>query len=251
MTGTTNYYYHADGLSSVTEVTDSTGSLVEQYRYDVYGTPSIYDASGVVTNSSTVGNRLLFTARARDPDTGWYDYRYRFYNPSLGRFVQPDPVGIAGNDLNLYRYVENDPVRWIDPDGLDHMNLLPKTQRDWEATNNTWLPGDRYTVNAHGNRGVLFDSNGKLISAEKLAGLIKGDPQYHGQPIELRACYAGVGPVSGGKSFAEQLSDALEGATVSGPPRELGGRLRWNLPSYHYYPDIPYSEWITYPRPNK
>ena len=117
--GSTNYYYHSEGLGSVTEITDSTGSVVKQYRYDVNGAPTIYSASGVVTNASAVGNRLLFTGRDRDPDTGWYNYRYRYYNPSLGRFVQPDPIGLNGGDGNSYRYCFGNPHSLRDPFGLD------------------------------------------------------------------------------------------------------------------------------------
>ncbi len=117
-TGSTNYYYHADGLGSVAQISDATGALVEQYTYDVYGTSTIYSGSGVVTNSSAIGNRLMFTARDHDPDTGWYNYRRRYYNPSTGRFVQPDPIGMFGGDVNLYRYCLNSCPNFTDPDGL-------------------------------------------------------------------------------------------------------------------------------------
>jgi RHS repeat-associated protein len=112
------YYFHADGLGSVTEISSAAGQLVERYRYDVYGTPTFQNASGAAIASSAIGNRLLFTARDRDPDTTWYNYRYRYYNPTLGRFPQPDPVGLAGRDVNLYRYVENNPSSLTDPLGL-------------------------------------------------------------------------------------------------------------------------------------
>jgi RHS repeat-associated protein len=122
----TNYYYHQDGLGSVTEITDSTGNLVEQYRYDVYGAATFYNATGVATNSSAIGNRLLFTGRDRDPDTGWYNYRNRYFNSTLGRFAQPDPIRYRGG-LNLYRYVENNPVNISDPSGLDSTTIGPIT----------------------------------------------------------------------------------------------------------------------------
>jgi RHS repeat-associated protein len=114
---TNQYYYHADGLGSVSQITDASGSVVDSYRYDVYGTPTIYTASGVVTNSTAINNRLMFTARDRDPDTSWYNYRYRYYNPNLGRFVQPDPIGIKSGDMNLYAYCGNEPAVHTDPDG--------------------------------------------------------------------------------------------------------------------------------------
>lgn len=114
----TNYYYQTDGLSSVTELTDTSGAIVEQYRYDVYGSPTVYNASGMVTNASAFGNRLLFTGRDRDLDTGWYNYRHRYYNPSFGRFVQPDQLGIGTGDANFYTYCSGNPTGSVDPFGL-------------------------------------------------------------------------------------------------------------------------------------
>jgi RHS repeat-associated protein len=113
----TNYYYHQDGLGSVTEITDGTGNLVESYRYDVYGTPTILAPDSRLLTTSLIGNRFLFTGRDYDPDTGWYNYRNRYYSPSAGRFVQPDPVRLQGG-LNLYAYVGNRPNRTGDPFGL-------------------------------------------------------------------------------------------------------------------------------------
>lgn len=53
-------------------------------------------------------------------DLAWlhYYYRARYYNPSTGRFMSPDPIGFNGGDTNLYRYCGNNPVNCIDPDGL-------------------------------------------------------------------------------------------------------------------------------------
>ncbi len=53
-----------------------------------------------------------------NPETGLYWMRARHYSPELGRFLQPDPIGVAG-DINLYAYANNNPLRWYDPWGLD------------------------------------------------------------------------------------------------------------------------------------
>ncbi len=121
----TKYFYHSDGLGSVTEITTNGGFKVESYTYDVYGTPTIYNSSLIIQPSSLISNRLLFTGRDRDPDTTLYNYRYRYYSPSLGRFVQVDPVGLLGGDINLCRYARNSPVVLVDPSGLRHGNPVP------------------------------------------------------------------------------------------------------------------------------
>ena len=51
-------------------------------------------------------------------DCCWQDYRARYYNPALQRFVSEDPIGFRGRDVNLYRYVWNNPLNLRDPRGL-------------------------------------------------------------------------------------------------------------------------------------
>ena len=111
------YYYFHDGLGSVTDLTKNTGELVESYQYDVYGQP---------TTSSTIGNPYLFTGREYDQESGLYYYRARFYHPGIGRFLQRDPVGYLP-DINVYRYVSNNPVNFVDPRGLDKTGLFQGT----------------------------------------------------------------------------------------------------------------------------
>jgi RHS repeat-associated protein len=103
------YYYHYDGLGSVAALSDSSGNIVEQCSYDVFGEPNCI---------SGVGNPYKFTGREYDAETGLYYYRARYYSPELGRFLERDPVGYL-SDLNLYRYVKNNPLKWVDPLGLD------------------------------------------------------------------------------------------------------------------------------------
>jgi RHS repeat-associated protein len=98
-------------------LTDWNGNLAEQYYYDAFGYPYFFSSTGQPLNSSTFGNRFLFTGREWLGDLKLYDYRARMYQPELGRFMQPDPKEFGAGDYNLYRYCHNDPVNRMDPTG--------------------------------------------------------------------------------------------------------------------------------------
>jgi RHS repeat-associated protein len=61
---------------------------------------------------------VLFTGREWITELGLYDYRNRVYSPDLGRFLQLDPIRFDAGDVNLYRYVFNNSVNRVDPEGL-------------------------------------------------------------------------------------------------------------------------------------
>jgi RHS repeat-associated protein len=58
------------------------------------------------------------TGRDFDRETGLYYYRARYYDPMEGRFINKDPIGFEGGDVNLYAYASNSPINWVDALGL-------------------------------------------------------------------------------------------------------------------------------------
>lgn len=66
---------------------------------------------------SVIANRHLYTGRLWLSEIGLYEYRHRYYDPSLGRFISRDPAGYAFG-LNLYAYLNGNPMAFIDPFGL-------------------------------------------------------------------------------------------------------------------------------------
>ena len=94
-----SFYYHADGLGSITEITNQSGTVVQRYAYSSFGKiESQLDPNFV--------QPYTFTAREFDPETGLHFYRTRTYDSSVGRFVQPDPIGFFGRPQFLCLYWE-------------------------------------------------------------------------------------------------------------------------------------------------
>ncbi|MDD3144704.1 MAG: RHS repeat-associated core domain-containing protein, partial [Candidatus Gracilibacteria bacterium] len=117
---TNTYYYHKNNLNSIVAITDEFGNILEEYEYDVFGKPySIDQETGKVTNlkQSSIGNTRLFTGREYERGLKLYYNRARYYNPELGRFISRDPIDIS-DDVNLYSYVGNNGVNFVDPMGM-------------------------------------------------------------------------------------------------------------------------------------
>ena len=117
------FYYQQDHEGSVTHLTSTSGNILEKYRYDVYGAPTIYPPAPGATPIpvSSYSNRFMFTGREYSNMFGFYEYRARAYHAGLGRFMSEDPKLFDAGDYNLFRYCHNDPIDFTDPMGLDIM----------------------------------------------------------------------------------------------------------------------------------
>ncbi len=111
------YYFHSNGIGSTTAVTEANGQVVERYQYDFYGMPTFMDAASNVIPNSAIGNNILFQGREYEPETNFYYYRARHFDPIMGRFLQVDPMGYQ-DSLNLYQAFNMNPLNFVDPMGL-------------------------------------------------------------------------------------------------------------------------------------
>jgi RHS repeat-associated protein len=105
----TVYYYHNDHLGTPRVLTNSNGAIVWRAEYSPYGKaqPSI----------ETTENPFRFPGQYYDAETGLHYNYHRYYQPETGRYITPDPIGLAGG-INLYGYVGGNPVGWGDRYGL-------------------------------------------------------------------------------------------------------------------------------------
>jgi RHS repeat-associated protein len=124
--------YKQDKQGNVVTVLDQGGAIVEKYRYDAFGQPTISDWNGNGRTSSAIGNRFMYTGREYIQELSIYDYRHRMYHPGLGRFLQTDPTGFDAGDMNLFRYCADDPVDHSDPMGLDWGFLPDQFPRNFD-----------------------------------------------------------------------------------------------------------------------
>ncbi len=106
----TTSYYQADGLGSVTSLSNTSGAIANSYTYESFG--------NLTASTGSLVNPFRYTARESDTETGLYYYRARYYDQSVGRLLSEDPTSFRGGNVNFYVYVNDSPPNFWDPFGL-------------------------------------------------------------------------------------------------------------------------------------
>jgi RHS repeat-associated protein len=109
-------WFAQDERGSIVAGADATGTASGTKAYDEYGNPT------------SINYQHGFTGALHLRTTGLYYMRARIYDPKLGRFLQPDPIGY-GDGMNMYAYVGGEPVNQLDPSGTGKVCVAPTGSR--------------------------------------------------------------------------------------------------------------------------
>jgi RHS repeat-associated protein len=160
-------FYHSDGNGNVTALVNSNQIVVARYSYDPFG--GLLASSGPLAEANT----HRFSSKECHANTGLYYYGYRFYEPHLQRWLNHDPIGEYGG-LNLYAFVANYPMGFVDMFGLD-----PRP-----TCNTFWPAYPRYGPNGTsqadvwkkigGNVGKAYGPDSNSCAARMSCGLNNG-----------------------------------------------------------------------------
>ena len=105
------YYYHTDHLGSASWITDNNGEPIQYIHYMPYG------ELWVNQRNSTYDERYKFTGKERDAETGYDFFGARNYSSAITTWLSPDPLLDKYPNISSYAYCNNNPVKYVDPDG--------------------------------------------------------------------------------------------------------------------------------------
>jgi RHS repeat-associated protein len=189
------YYFHTDQIRLPEELSDSEGTIRWRASYKTWGSTVSESWEAAELNGDShhttayarhanpeqyapenqplaVEQNLRFQGQYLDRESGLHYNTFRFYDPDIGRFISPDPIGLAG-DKNLHLYAPN-PVRHIDPLGWDwNYNLT-------DANGNIYYHG-----RASDNQSMadVMRRHGNNVGADGLPRMGSGDTMNRTTPV--------------------------------------------------------------------
>ena len=149
-------YYHTDASGSPVAASDESGEIIWREVYRPYG-------DRIDTGNNSTENAILYTGKPHDEDTGLTYFGARYYDPIIGRFMGIDPIGANDQNthsFNRYAYANNNPYRYIDPDG----NIPVETS--WDLANvATGVTSAAFNFSTGNFVGAALDVVGVVIDA--------------------------------------------------------------------------------------
>ncbi len=110
-------YVMQDANWNVTGLVNTSGTVVERYVYSPYGVATVLAPDWSARGSSDYSWMYMFQGGRYDAATGNYKFNARDYRPTMGQWLERDPLGLAAHDLNIGRFVADSPTNYFDPSG--------------------------------------------------------------------------------------------------------------------------------------
>ncbi|MFJ2685220.1 RHS repeat-associated core domain-containing protein [Pseudomonas sp. NPDC087342] len=223
-------WYQCDHLGTPQELTDSQGNMAWTAQYRAWGT--VTEQRSDWAQRHAVANPIRFQGQYHDHETGLHYNRFRYYDPSVGRYISKDPAGLQGG-LNLFRYCPN-PTNWVDPFGL--IPLYRGMKMDAEGNPVVYSGETKDGNNAANSLGIR--SNEAAMSTDSVIDNI----QPHRRPTANGGTMKGAGmySIESDELAGYGLQHTPDGAkthvsitTAEGVPAcELADRLAQSKPSW-------------------
>ncbi|MCD9024089.1 S8 family serine peptidase [Cohnella silvisoli] len=221
--GTDSYFYLYNGHADVTALISPTGILAASYEYDAFG--------NITNKTGTVNNPIRYAGYQYDEESKFYYLNARYYDPKLARFLTEDTYRGQANDplsLNLYTYVANEPIKYVDPTGhlIQGMNgaSITKPKTTSGSTIKAGDSGDKvkavqemlvkagYNIATDGNFGPKTQA--AVLNFQKSQG-IKTDGIVGNQTIN----------VLGASNSTKNAPDSIKEAVISNAKKSLTGNI--------------------------
>ena len=220
--GNAKEYFVSNYRGDTTAVVNANSDILKSYEYDAFG--------NIKNPTSADDNPFRYCGEYFDDETGFVYLRNRYYDPSIGRFTTEDP---AKSGLNWYAYCENNPVKYIDPWGLDAIvaNQMENVAKFGHMSsfvqddNGIWYffywGKDSVSLKEVDDSSILNDSK-KINKWLKDEGLNDGEYKYDG------FCYI-LGDFSDSKEYYQELAQQFEDDVKNG---DLGW-FKWKNKNYN------------------
>jgi len=151
-------FYSLQDVFSCTAIADTTGTVQERYGYNAFGLSRVMDADFNVISTSSYDWETRYDSYRFDAESSFYQVRFRYFHPTLGRWLTRDPIGYEGG-INLYAYVKNQSVNITDPQGLDANTCTYGEVRNCAILNQKGWPPPSNLGDVKASIGATCDRN--------------------------------------------------------------------------------------------
>ena len=245
------YYIAPDHLGSPHQITNGNQQVVWFWDHDPFGNGQ---PTGALSNY-----KLRFPGQFYDSETGLHYNYFRDYDPTTGRYIESDPIGLAGGP-NPYNYVENNPITWVDAFGLYDDNLF-ENPKDIQAAKDIQKtdkhdPND-WNVFSHGNPNEIYtkpsaEGKGERYKPQDYYDKVKDNPDFKkANRVVFWGCDTGAGDNPFAKQFqklAKKEVKAPNGHLLTAYPggRKPDGSNAKILVTPDEFSPIPDPQWKTF-----